>query len=61
VFQTVVKPKGHSKENLHERYDDVLEAIAVDEPLEQMLNIYSEFIMTAVSLYQKRTGNTKLI
>ncbi len=46
MFQIVVKSKSHSVET-NERYDDVLEAISMEEPLENQLKIFSEFIGVA--------------
>ena len=46
VFQIVVKSKSNKMET-EERYDDVLEAISMDEPLENQLKIFSELIGVA--------------
>jgi hypothetical protein len=54
VFQLVVKPKGAKKEDLGERFDDVLTAIAIDEPLENLVHVFTEFIATAISIFKKR-------
>lgn len=39
----MVKSKSNKME-MSERYDDVLEAISLEEPLENQLKIFTEFI-----------------
>jgi hypothetical protein len=43
VFQIVIKSKSNKLETA-ERYDEVLEAISMDEPVENQLKIFSELI-----------------
>jgi len=50
VVQIVVKPKGGKKEDLKERYDEVLAAIQLDEPVEFTVDVLADFIARALSI-----------
>mmetsp|Transcript_5423 Transcript_5423/g.4609 ORF Transcript_5423/g.4609 Transcript_5423/m.4609 type:complete len:155 (+) Transcript_5423:64-528(+) len=55
VFQFIIKPKiGNKKEDITENFDEVLQIIGLDEPLENLVTVFCQFIALSVQIMRKR-------